>query len=198
MAQKYKVFLENNYVLFTDQDHQLPHWVGLPPPSYERLSKAFESESCVQVIAHDPIAAMQLFFEAFKPVRTAGALVQKINEDAYLWMRRLGHLDLPKGKIEKGETELAAAIREVKEETGLSGLLTFEGILGQTYHVYEMKGKSYWKENHWFAFQYEGQDSVVPQTEEGIEAVFWLQKKDWYSRLNESYAGLKALLEGTC
>ena len=61
-----------------------------------------------------------------------------------------------------------------------------------------MKGKSYWKENHWFGFQYVGQDSVVPQTEEGIEAVFWLQKKEWYARLNESYAGLKALLEGTC
>jgi 8-oxo-dGTP pyrophosphatase MutT (NUDIX family) len=198
MAQKYKVFLENNYVLFTDQDHQLPHWVGLPPISYKLLSKALESESCVQVIAHDPKVAMQHFFAAFKQVRTAGALVQKRNEDAYLWMHRFGHLDLPKGKIEKGETALAAAIREVKEETGLSGLLTFEGILGRTYHVYEMKGKSYWKENHLSAFQYEGQDSVVPQTEEGIEAVFWLQKKDWYARLNESYASLKALLEGTC
>lgn len=198
MAQKYKVFLENNYILFTDQDHQLPHWVGLPPQSYQMLSEAFKGESCIQVIADDPQAAMHHFFEAFKQVRTAGALVQKMNEDAYLWIHRFGHLDLPKGKIEKGETVLAAAIREVKEETGLSGLLTFEGILGQTYHVYEMKGKSYWKENHWFAFQYEGQDSLVPQIEEGIEAVFWLQKKDWNARLNESYAGLKSLLESTC
>jgi 8-oxo-dGTP pyrophosphatase MutT (NUDIX family) len=141
---------------------------------------------------------MSTFFESFKFIRTAGALVQNENEDAYLWIYRFGHLDLPKGKIEKGETELAAAIREVHEETGLSGRLTSERILGLTYHVYVMKGKSYWKENHWFAFQYVGQDSVVPQTEEGIEAVFWLQKKDWYARLNESYAGLKALLEGTC
>lgn len=30
-----------------------------------------------------------------------------------------GHWDLPKGKLEQGETKLDAAIREVKEETGL-------------------------------------------------------------------------------
>jgi hypothetical protein len=198
MAQKYKVFLENNYILFTDQDHQLPHWVGLPPQSYQMLSEAFKDESCIQVLADYPQAAMHHFFGAFKQIRTAGALVQKMNEDAYLWIHRFGHLDLPKGKIEKGETALAAAIREVKEETGLSGQLTFERILGHTYHVYEMKGKSFWKENHWFALQYEGQDSLVPQIEEGIEAVFWLQKKDWNARLNESYAGLKSLLESTC
>lgn len=30
-----------------------------------------------------------------------------------------GHLDLPKGYIEEGETEVEAAIREVKEETNI-------------------------------------------------------------------------------
>ncbi len=32
---------------------------------------------------------------------------------------RRGYWDLPKGKLEKGETNLQAAIRELKEETGL-------------------------------------------------------------------------------
>ncbi len=34
-----------------------------------------------------------------------------------------GHWDLPKGKIEKGETKKDAALRELKEETGLSAQL---------------------------------------------------------------------------
>ena len=34
---------------------------------------------------------------------------------------RRGYWDLPKGKLEKGETNLQAAIRELKEETGLGG-----------------------------------------------------------------------------
>lgn len=113
--------------------------------------------------------------------------------DRSLWSSRP-----PKREDRKGRDSIGSCNQRSKEETGLSGLLTCEGILGRTYHVYEMKGKLYWKENHWFAFQYEGQDSLVPQKEEGIEAVFWLQKKDWKARLNESYAGLKALLESTC
>jgi len=198
MAQKYKVFLETNYILFTDHDHALPYWNGLPPLSFEALSKQFSNQTCYQVVSDNPRAAMNAFFESFKFIRTAGALVQNENEDAYLWIYRFGHLDLPKGKIEKGETELDAAIREVHEETGLSGRLTSERILGLTYHVYEMKGKSYLKENHWFKFRHEGQSTLVPQEEEGIEAVFWLSTNEWKARLKESYSGLKALLESTC
>jgi len=113
-------------------------------------------------------------------------------------MRRFYHLDLPKGKIEKGENELQAAFREVQEETGLNGELLLERELGQTYHVYEMKGKSYLKENHWFALNYTGETNITPQTEEGIESVFWLEESSWKSRLTECYEGLKELLQSTC
>ena len=36
---------------------------------------------------------------------------------------RHGYWDLPKGKLEKDETNLQAAIRELKEETGLEAML---------------------------------------------------------------------------
>lgn len=198
MLQKYKVFLETNYILFSDTDQQLRNWSGNYPVSIAALSNKFKAQLCYQVIDKNPEAAMHLFFAAFKYIRTAGALVQKINEDAYLWIYRFEHLDLPKGKIEKGETELAAAIREVQEETGLSGHLTSKGILGLTYHLYEMKGKSYFKVNHWFNLVYQGPDALVPQKEEGIEAVFWLSKKVWRTRLHECYPALKECIESTC
>jgi 8-oxo-dGTP pyrophosphatase MutT (NUDIX family) len=57
--------------------------------------------------------------------RSAGAVVFR-SEDGnryYLLLINAGRLDLPKGQIEQGEDEMAAAMRETKEETGLE--LTF-------------------------------------------------------------------------
>ena len=205
MPQKYKVFLDKNWILFTDSapssnesaqeiaQNELDEILDI-----KALEVLFAQKGSLISQVEEPMEALRLFFKNFKFVRTAGALVQNNATDQYLWMQRFEHLDLPKGKIEKGETELEAAIREVQEETGLSGQLTSEGLLGLSYHVYEMKGKSYLKENHWFKFAYRGQDALIPQKEEGIEAVFWLSEKEWKGRLEECYLGLKELLERTC
>lgn len=166
--------------------------------SFQELQFELRKTGPLHIQSEDPYEAMIDFFKSFKFVRTAGALVQHMTMDQYLWIQRFGHLDLPKGKIEKGETELEAAIREVQEETGLEGPLALERKLGSTYHVYEMNGKSYLKENHWYKFKCQGQESLKPQVEEGIEAVFWLTDNQWRARLDESYIGLKELLESTC
>lgn len=50
--------------------------------------------------------------------KSCGAVVYF--EDRFLIVKsRLGHWDLPKGHVEKGESEDETAIREVLEETGL-------------------------------------------------------------------------------
>jgi bis(5'-nucleosidyl)-tetraphosphatase len=40
----------------------------------------------------------------------------------YLILRAFNYWDFPKGVVERGEDPIAAAIREVEEETGLTGL----------------------------------------------------------------------------
>ncbi len=205
MPQKYKVFLDKNWILFTDSapssnesaqeiaQNELDEILD-----FKALEVLFAQKGPLICQVEEPMEALRLFFKNFKFARTAGALVKQVNANAYLWMRRFDHLDLPKGKIEKGENELQAAFREVQEETGLNGELLFERELGQTYHVYEMKGKSYLKENHWFALNYTGETNITPQTEEGIESVFWLEESSWKSRLDECYEGLKELLQSAC
>ncbi len=195
MAQKYKVFLEANYILFTELPSDLPNWQGLSPFNYDELLSKFEKSTAYQVVGADPKALMSTFFKHFKHLQTAGALVQQDDSDAYLWMQRLGHLDLPKGKIEKGEEKLEAAIREVREETGLSGAFSLKKELPESFHVYTFKGKSVFKTNYWFHLTYNGSSDTLPQKEEAIEAVFWLQQKQWQVRLNETYLGLRDLLE---
>ena len=56
-------------------------------------------------------------------VRAAGCVV---HDDAgnMLLISRNNRWDLPKGKVEPGETLLQAALREVEEETGITPLPT--------------------------------------------------------------------------
>jgi 8-oxo-dGTP pyrophosphatase MutT (NUDIX family) len=194
MPQKYKVFLETNYIIFTDKAEDLQHWQGSVPLSYDALSEKFKEAASFQVVTNDPKTTMNSFFKGFKFIQTAGALVQQANEDAYLWIHRFDHLDLPKGKIEKGEGIIEAAIREVQEETGLNGSFECLAALSPTFHVYTFKNRSVFKQNHWFYMRYQGSLELHPQAEEGVEAVFWLAQTQWQNRLNETYPGLAELL----
>lgn len=56
--------------------------------------------------------------------RSAGAVVvrQSGGDWRFLILRAYRHWDFPKGLIEPGESPLAAARRETREETGLAGL----------------------------------------------------------------------------
>ena len=57
-----------------------------------------------------------------KREKSCGAVVYKREEDRYLFLiehMRLGHISLPKGHVENGETETQTALREIKEETNL-------------------------------------------------------------------------------
>lgn len=58
-----------------------------------------------------------------KQIHSAGIITYTIDNDRilYLLLRYgAGHWDLPKGKIEDGETKQEAALRELMEETGLT------------------------------------------------------------------------------
>jgi bis(5'-nucleosidyl)-tetraphosphatase len=56
--------------------------------------------------------------------RSAGVVVVRRHADRWrcLLLRAYAYWDFPKGALEPDETPLAAAIREVEEETGLAGL----------------------------------------------------------------------------
>src|SRR3546814_13598 len=54
----------------------------------------------------------------FRVIKAAGGLVKNGDGD-YLFIFRLGKWDLPKGKVEPGESMKTAAVREVEEECGI-------------------------------------------------------------------------------
>ena len=73
----------------------------------------------------------------------AGGVVTD-EEGRVLWIQRNDKWDLPKGKLEAGESLEEAAIREVEEETGISAL-TITGEAYTTFHTYESEGVVYLK-----------------------------------------------------
>ena len=71
----------------------------------------------------------------------AGGGIVKNNLDETLFIYRRNKWDLPKGKIDKGETIDQTALREVKEETGIVDLKIVD-FRTKTYHIFK-KNKEY-------------------------------------------------------
>ena len=134
------------------------------------------------------------FQSNYKIIEAAGGMVFNPKGDLLLIFRR-GSWDLPKGKIDPGESTEMAAIREVQEETGLH-TLKIEQPISVTYHTYKNgKGKRILKLTHWFKMFTE-ESALVPQAEEDIEQAIWMGPKKFLAEKKEVYGNIKDLIEG--
>ena len=117
------------------------------------------------------------FTHMFRVIEAAGGVVSN-KKGEILFIHRIVRWDLPKGKIEKGESLEQAALREIEEETGLKELI-IEEFINNTFHLYtERNGEKILKTTYWFRMNYVGNETPKPQTEEGITAVSWKNKEE--------------------
>lgn len=136
----------------------------------------------------------------FKCIEAAGGVVKNFKNEILLIHRR-GFWDLPKGKIERGETIKNAAIREVEEETGLKNLqikkiVKFTNLLNKsTYHSYEQDERQCMKVSYWFEMTTDYRGKLVPQTEEDIEQAIWVNKKDIPNYFDNMYSSIIDVLK---
>ena len=126
-------------------------------------------------------------------IEAAGGLVYN-DKNQLLMIFRNGKWDLPKGKLEVGENIEQCAIREVEEECGVSGLIIMKQ-LQETYHTYEINGEKILKCTYWFKMKSSFKDNLVPQTEEGITAVVWVNEADIAKKLENSFGNIVELLK---
>lgn len=122
-----------------------------------------------------------------KKIIAAGGVVTNGKEELLMIFRR-GFWDLPKGKLDKGETIEACAIREVQEETGINDL-ELGNFIGITQHEYFDKylKEKVLKETHWYAMKAKDGQTLIPQTEEDIEEIKWVKKEELEKYLQTSY-----------
>jgi 8-oxo-dGTP pyrophosphatase MutT (NUDIX family) len=133
------------------------------------------------------------FFKHFKLVKAGGGLVKNKEGEILLIFSRV-KWDLPKGKLENKETLLECAIREVKEETGLTKIKAGKEI-DITYHTYVEFGKHILKESHWYMMHVTTVGTLVPQVEEDITDIRWVKKEDLKNYLDNTFPTIVAVLK---
>lgn len=145
------------------------------------------------VLWHSDLEQLKkLFFKNFTIIEAAGGIVQN-NKKELLFILRLGKWDLPKGKMEKGEKPDECALREVEEETGVTGLKLKKKV-GETFHTYDEFGKHILKISHWYYMTAPAAQQLTPQTEENITEVKWVSTKNIKEPIANTYPSIKDIL----
>lgn len=181
----YKVFINEKKISlskFTSPSEKNIEYNGIS--SLEMAIDLMENTSATDVNVYgDNLTEIWEHFKSLFPIIESAGGVVKNNDGKTLFIHRLGKWDLPKGKIEEGETYENAALREIEEETKLSN--TTLGLpISTTYHIYkEKKGTKILKLVHWFHMKNEGNETPIPQIEEGITDVQWLSEEDIYFKV---------------
>lgn len=197
MAQKYNIYINEKSLFIVNF---LPKDAG----DHQRIeAQDFDFLNFYHSLNHNPKSTFYLVtddvkscFKAIKRkirvIEAAGGLVK--NElNKYLFIKRNGKWDLPKGKLEENEKKKDAAVREVEEECGIKIKKLGKKLL-KTYHVYEIRGKVVLKVSHWYAMEAKSNQKLIPQTEEGITEVKWFGKKDWNIIRSNTYANILDVL----
>lgn len=136
---------------------------------------------------------LEALFDYANGIVAAGGVVFNPKKDVLTIFRR-GFWDLPKGKVDAGETIEQAAVREVEEETGAKVRLRNTNAL-RTYHCYIMYGKECIKETYWYDMDLLHDKELTPQTEEGITEIKFMNKADFETLKAEFHPLVAAILE---
>lgn len=189
-VNEYPLILTNRLSDTVDGNYFLLNGMAINE-AIEALSKGKLETAFIYHPNHEEI--LRKFAKKIPLVVAAGGVVTN-KSGKVLFIYRNDKWDLPKGKVEKGESLEQAALREVEEETGVSEL-QIENFLRATYHVFKRNGKYKLKEVHWFSMSTSFKGDLVGNEEEGIAKVKWKGPKKIKEALENSYTNIKVLFE---
>lgn len=100
--------------------------------------------------------------------------------------------DIPKGKLDKGETIEECALREVTEETGVKVKNKIK--LMDSYHTYIRNSKRNLKRTHWYIMECVDDSEMCAQAEEKIDEVRWCSLYEAKTLISGSFSSLQRIL----
>ncbi|MGC6478970.1 MAG: NUDIX hydrolase [Flavobacteriaceae bacterium] len=194
----YKVFYNHKPIFLTTQlvefSSETP-FLFIKYTSADKILQALKSKKTKAVYLYHPKQKKleKHFRKYFPEVVAAGGLVEHKN-GKLLFIYRNNQWDLPKGRVEGKETIPVAAVREVEEETGVGDLILQKPLL-ETFHLFKRNGKYKLKRTHWYKMTTTYEGPVVPQIDEGIQKVVWVDPKKVPKLLKKGYANISLLFE---
>jgi 8-oxo-dGTP pyrophosphatase MutT (NUDIX family) len=203
MPQKYALYLNRKALLFNNSQGIHPQVDIIKTFDGSTEVTLFQALDWIQRSENEDATAyladinmefaQPLLKTRFKFLRAAGGIVQA-HSGEILFIHRLGCWDLPKGKVEDGESLEQAASREITEETGIE-LLENQKFLCSTWHTYQHKGKDILKETTWYSFTTPETSETIPQTEEDISSAEWLGADRICEVVNNTYPSIIDVIE---
>jgi 8-oxo-dGTP pyrophosphatase MutT (NUDIX family) len=124
---------------------------------------------------------------------SAGGVVYRRDEGAHLFLLirdSYANWGFPKGHLEDGERAEDAALREVREETGLADL-SLRGMIETIDWYFRFRGRLIHKVCHFFLME-TTQTETAPQRAEGITACQWVAFREASEAI--SYANARQVL----
>lgn len=197
MAQKYNIYINQKILIITSyvpkliEDYQI---IDVEVFDFEIFYHTISNNNFATflILTNKPKTVFLNIQNNIKVIEAAGGLVRS-DEKKYLFIKRNGLWDLPKGKLEVSEKNKDAAVREVEEECGIT-VQSLGKKITKTYHIYELKGKIVLKISHWYKMKAIANQALVPQLEEGITEVQWFSKADWHIIRANTYPSILDVL----
>ena len=129
-------------------------------------------------------------------IKTAGGIV--IQNDSILFIYKNGRWDLPKGRLERGNSSRKTAIIEISEETGLpqKDLKVLKKLIPTHYHK-KVDGKIIVKKTYSYLIEFVGDEKtqLIPDLNENITDCKWVSFDKLVLVLEESHERIRYLIE---
>ncbi len=200
-AQIYKIYINHTVVLLKHTEDLTIHdikkdgslvikYTGKPVHLLKYISLLEKPNEIQNIIFHyEDFKKLKNDFKAhFTQIEAGGGLV-KNEKDEFLFIFRRGSWDLPKGKIDRGETKKEATLREITEETGAKRLKIVNKLM-VTRHTYRGNvGRRYIKKTHWYLISTERQ-TLKPQVNEDIEKAEWMTLTSFFNVKRHVYPNI--------
>lgn len=206
-GQSYKIYV-NDSILTLAGDNAEPGQLQVLPDAlplfYRGRTKTLlsvidtleKSQLPRQIILSSPDVKRTFieFSHLYKNIEAAGGVVEN-RDGQILAIYRRKVWDLPKGKLDPGETFEQAAVREVLEETGLKSV-KMNDLITSTYHTFRTRRMSQraLKLTKWYKMETKHM-KLDWEVEEDIEDAQWMAPEALLNGKYQVYGSIRYVIE---